>query len=127
MQFLFVAEYGFMVTWQDLIKKLKEKKSGHIIKWQNVQSEVLNDSLKKEDNDGVIFIGINGLGDAIFYVSDRKKPFVILSEESEEKIKRDLSIDDIEGALELFHYIKMLSLKNENLENIIKMIEEIFS
>ena len=124
---LFVGEYKFMDTWQILIRTLKEIDPDYVVEWHNIESRSLGKSLKEENYVLVIFIKTITINPSktVLHVAYRKKPFMIVSEDSEEKVIKDLEIKDLDGGSDSFHYLEKSASFEEDTKNVANMIKEI--
>jgi len=128
MKLLFVGETDLKNLWQK-VSDFLEISSQDNNYWVDIRLRILRSSIEKLDYEVLILVDVEDIDlmDLIVIVASKRKPFVIVSERSEAKLKEDLLINDIDGGLEFFHYIERSSDLKENVVNISKMIKEIFS
>jgi len=125
MKMLFVAGGGYKNLW-GMVNSFLDI-SGEDSDWLDIRCEKLERLLDKYNYDVVIFIdcGERNLMDSAAFVALNRRHFVIVSENSEAKVRKDLFIDDMAGGPEFFHHLsKDVSLKKDA-ENIVNKIGEI--
>lgn len=121
MKILFVADTHDRGIWESLIKRLS--KGNFCIHWCNIHFINIEEVIQKGKYDLIIFMSyLSNLFsvDFMFYLSEKKIPFVVVAQEEEQTLKRKMSITDL-GCDDLFSFLK----KPFELEKLVQIIQDV--
>jgi hypothetical protein len=130
MKLLFTGEAGLKDLWIR-VDELLEITVGNSY-WIDLRSEKLRNIIEEGVYEIVVLVPAGSvtsikLMDLSALIARKRKHFIIVSEISEEELKKELLIDDMDGGSEFFYHVQKSSSIEETSENIIKKIKEIFS
>ena len=130
MKLLFTGEAGLKDLWirVDELLEITEENSY----WIDLRSEKLKNIIEEGVYEIVVLVPAGSvisikLMDLSALIARKRKHFIIVSEISEEELKKELLINDMDGGSEFFYHVQKSSSIEGTSENIVKKIKEIFS